>query len=75
MGNPYLNISYKIMFFIPIPKAYSFVFYVNITGTMKLVKIPLIDSILLQLLKQKFCQINKRGGPNKVQGVGKISEN
>ena len=34
------------------------------SGTLRLVTKPLIDSILLnilQLLKQKFCQINKRG--------------
>ena len=39
---------------------------------MKLVKIPLINSILLRSLKQKFCQINKRGGPNKVRGWEKF---
>ena len=26
---------------------------------------------ILQLLKQKFSEINKRGGPNKVRGGGK----
>ena len=44
------------------------------SGTLKLVKIPFIDSIQ-QLLEQKFSQIDKQGGPNKVRGVGKISKN
>ena len=49
------------------------------SGTQKLVKIPFIDGMrlnILQLLKLKFSQINKRGEcPNKVGGMGKISEN
>ena len=47
-------------------------------STQKVVKIPLIDSVylnILQVLELKFDKINKRGGPNKVLGVRKISEN
>ena len=46
--------------------------------TQKVVEIPLIDSIylnMLQVLKLKFAKINKRGRPNKVRGLVEISKN
>ena len=59
MGNPYLKIRYKIMFFMPTPKLiHSF----STSSTQILVKISFIDCILLnisQLLKQKFSQSDK----------------
>ena len=49
----------------------------NTSGAQKVVKIPSIDSIylnVLQVLKLKFAKLNKRRGPNKVLVVGKNSK-
>ena len=77
VGNTILKIRSKIMFLIAIPKLlYSFSTSIWL-WTPKLLKIPFVGCILLnilQFLKQKFSQINKRGtkyGP----GMEKISEN
>ena len=46
--------------------------------TQKVVEIPLIDSIylnMLQVLKLKFVKIDKRGVQKRSKGVGTISKN
>ena len=75
------------MFFMPLPKEVTSLLYLSLlirmlrqynSVTHKLVKIPVIDSIIwnpLQLLKLKFSQIDKRGDQIKSGEVRKISKN
>ena len=64
------------MFFMPISKLIRSLRQYN-SDTLKLVKTPLIDSILfiiLQFLKQKFSQINKRGIQIRSGGISENSK-